>query len=254
MHRPPSSPSCSMMERRRSQGSKTPRCQCQAMPSYLFSFSHSLFEGGGDPVQLGKCCWVSLSFTNSGAQCSDLHHQQGGPHHWQYGTLFFKVAFHSLIPFRFASSFWKIQTCCLLATRILTHWSIRSDQIISFASLFWTLQVVLRIQTTSDYTPNDALMNAITDLISELSLFEVTPNDWSKNILILFQERFREGLKDKQDGIDWESHRRGILHLATTHFTCRLWIKRVLFRISNRGSFYLRLDGLRKVEHMKATC
>jgi len=47
--------------------------------------------------------------------------------------------------------------------------------------------VVLRIQTTSDYTPNDALMNAITDLISELSLFE---------------ERFREGLKDKQDGID----------------------------------------------------
>ena len=237
MHRPPSSPSCSMMERRRSQGSKTPRCQCQAMPTYLFSFSHSLFEGGGDPVQLGKCCWVSLSFTNSGAQCSDLHHQQGGPHHWQYGTLFFKVAFHSLIPFRFASSFWKIQTCCLLATRILTHWSIRSDQIISFASLFWTLQVVLRIQTTSDYTPNDALMNAITDLISELSLFEVTPNDWSKNILILFQERFREGLKDKQDGIDWESHRRGILHLATTHFTCRLWNKHVLFRISNRDSF-----------------
>ena len=48
-------------------------------------------------------------------------------------------------------------------------------------------QIVLRIQTTSDYTPNDAVMNAITDLISELSLFE---------------ERFREGLKDKQDGID----------------------------------------------------
>ena len=180
--------------------------------------------------------WVSLSFANSGAQCSDLHHQQGGPHHWQHGTLFFKVAFHSLIPFRFASSFWKIQTCCLLATRILTLWSIRSDQIISFASLFWTLQVVLRIQTTSDYTPNDALMNAITDLISELSLFEVTPNDWSKNILILFQERFREGLKDKQDGIDWESHRRGILHLAATHFTSRLWNKHILFRILNRDS------------------
>ena len=48
-------------------------------------------------------------------------------------------------------------------------------------------KVVLRIQTTSDYAPNDALMNAITDLISELSLFE---------------ERFREGLKDKQDGLD----------------------------------------------------
>ena len=48
-------------------------------------------------------------------------------------------------------------------------------------------KVVLRIQTTSDYAPNDALMNAITDLISELSLFE---------------KRFREGLKDKQDGLD----------------------------------------------------
>jgi DNA-directed RNA polymerase II subunit RPB11 len=30
----------------------------------------------------------------------------------------------------------------------------------------------LRIQTTSDYTPQDALMNAITDLLAELSLFE----------------------------------------------------------------------------------
>merc|ERR1711974_240588 len=30
-------------------------------------------------------------------------------------------------------------------------------------------KVVLRIQTTSDYAPNDALMNAITDLISDLS-------------------------------------------------------------------------------------
>ena len=48
-------------------------------------------------------------------------------------------------------------------------------------------KVVLRIQTTSDYAPNDALMNAVTDLISELSLFE---------------ERFREGLKDKMEGLD----------------------------------------------------
>ena len=37
MHRQPSSPSCFMMERRRSLGSKTPRCQSQAMPSYLCS-------------------------------------------------------------------------------------------------------------------------------------------------------------------------------------------------------------------------
>ena len=33
-------------------------------------------------------------------------------------------------------------------------------------------QVIIRVQTTSDYTPNDAFMNALTDLMSELSLFE----------------------------------------------------------------------------------
>lgn len=33
-------------------------------------------------------------------------------------------------------------------------------------------KVVLRIQTTSDYTPDDALMNALTDLMSEVSLLE----------------------------------------------------------------------------------
>lgn len=31
---------------------------------------------------------------------------------------------------------------------------------------------VIRIQTTSDYTPHEAFMHAITDLIAELSLFE----------------------------------------------------------------------------------
>ncbi|RWS31224.1 RNA polymerases L-like protein [Leptotrombidium deliense] len=31
---------------------------------------------------------------------------------------------------------------------------------------------ILRIQTTADYTPQEALMNAITDLMSELSLLE----------------------------------------------------------------------------------
>ena len=31
---------------------------------------------------------------------------------------------------------------------------------------------VLRIQTTSDYTPTEAFQNAITDLISEISLLE----------------------------------------------------------------------------------
>ena len=31
---------------------------------------------------------------------------------------------------------------------------------------------IIRIQTTSDYTPHEAFMHAITDLIAELSLFE----------------------------------------------------------------------------------
>lgn len=46
---------------------------------------------------------------------------------------------------------------------------------------------VIRIQTTSDYTPQEAFMNAITDLMSELSLFE---------------ERFREAVKEKKEGGD----------------------------------------------------
>lgn len=46
---------------------------------------------------------------------------------------------------------------------------------------------VLRIQTTSQYTPQEAFMNAITDVISELSLFE---------------ERFKEALKEKKEGGD----------------------------------------------------
>lgn len=47
-------------------------------------------------------------------------------------------------------------------------------------------KIILRIQTTSDYTPQDALRNSITDLISELSLFE---------------ERFKECVREKQEGM-----------------------------------------------------
>jgi len=48
-------------------------------------------------------------------------------------------------------------------------------------------KIILRVQTTADYTPQDALKNAITDLISELSLLE---------------ERFRDAVREKQEGID----------------------------------------------------
>lgn len=43
---------------------------------------------------------------------------------------------------------------------------------------------ILRVQTTSDTTPEDALTSAITDLMAELSLFE---------------ERFREAIKERRE-------------------------------------------------------
>lgn len=46
---------------------------------------------------------------------------------------------------------------------------------------------VLRVQTTPDYTPQEAFTNAITDLASEISLLE---------------ERFKEAVREKQEGLD----------------------------------------------------
>lgn len=46
-------------------------------------------------------------------------------------------------------------------------------------------RVILRIQTTEEYSPYEALSNAITDLLAELSLFE---------------ERFKDAAKEKKEG------------------------------------------------------
>lgn len=61
---------------------------------------------------------------------------------------------------------------------------------------------IVRIQTTSDYTPQDALMHAITDLLAELSLFEerfkVIDTIYSKKIFDLmhiFRMPSRRGRK-----------------------------------------------------------
>ena len=60
-------------------------------------------------------------------------------------------------------------------------------------------KIILRIQTTSDYTPQDALRNSITDLISELSLFE---------------ERFKECVREKQEGMyTYNYHKYGVIFL-----------------------------------------
>ncbi|XP_066444202.1 DNA-directed RNA polymerase II subunit RPB11-a-like [Eleutherodactylus coqui] len=48
-------------------------------------------------------------------------------------------------------------------------------------------KIIIRVQTTPEYSPQEAFTNAITDLISELSLLE---------------ERFRVAIKDKQEGIE----------------------------------------------------
>ena len=48
-------------------------------------------------------------------------------------------------------------------------------------------KIILRIQTTSDYTSQAALQNAIIDLISELSLFK---------------EHFKESVREKREGFD----------------------------------------------------
>jgi len=45
----------------------------------------------------------------------------------------------------------------------------------------------LRVQTTEDYSPQEAFTNAITDLISEISLLE---------------ERFKVAINEKQHGIE----------------------------------------------------
>lgn len=46
---------------------------------------------------------------------------------------------------------------------------------------------VLRVQTTPDYSPQEALSVAITDLISEISTLEM---------------RFKEAVKERQEGIN----------------------------------------------------
>lgn len=47
---------------------------------------------------------------------------------------------------------------------------------------------ILRVQTTADYSPQEAFTNAITDLISEISLLE---------------ERFKVAVREKHEGIEW---------------------------------------------------
>lgn len=61
---------------------------------------------------------------------------------------------------------------------------------------------IVRIQTTSDYTPQDALMHAITDLLAELSLFEERFKVFDKihskkmfDLMHIFRMRSRRGRK-----------------------------------------------------------
>merc|ERR1712203_938796 len=52
-------------------------------------------------------------------------------------------------------------------------------------------KVIIRVQTTSDYTPTEALRNAISDLIAETNLFEERFRDAvKKNKIILTKTQF----------------------------------------------------------------
>ena len=72
---------------------------------------------------------------------------------------------------------------------------------------------MLRIQTTADYTPQDALTHAITDLLAELSLFEerfrVSALSFYELYLITYQlyeifcgDLFQDAIKEKKEGLD----------------------------------------------------
>lgn len=90
---------------------------------------------------------------------------------------------------------------------------------------------VIRIQTTSNYSPEDAYMNAITDLMSELSLFE---------------ERFKDAIKEKKEGTDWAYFIRSLsLSIKNHQFICffyknfvsaeknRIFIQKSFFKLWN---------------------
>ena len=72
---------------------------------------------------------------------------------------------------------------CVKVFKWYVHLNTRHQKVVN-SDRYSALNFV-HFQTTSDYTPTDALRNAITDLISEISLFE---------------ERFKESVREKQEG------------------------------------------------------
>ena len=78
-------------------------------------------------------------------------------------------------------------------------------------------EFILRIQTTADYSPQEALMNAIKDLISEMSLLEERfrvskvfhhynrKNYFPFKLLIdigFFSHLFKEAIRERTEGYD----------------------------------------------------
>ncbi|KAH8278040.1 hypothetical protein KR026_004216 [Drosophila bipectinata] len=65
---------------------------------------------------------------------------------------------------------------------------------------------VIRIQTTADYSPQEAFMNAITDLLAELSLFEerfkVGYYMLPVKRIIFKTISFQDAIKEKKEGGD----------------------------------------------------
>lgn len=113
---------------------------------------------------------------HQGHKCGDFHDKQGGPHAGQHdqevSRYLWCLLFHRILKYPLFSQLLKDPNVLFAGYKLphpLEH------------------KFVLRIQTTAEYSPQDAFTHAITDLMSELSLFE---------------ERFREAIKEKKEGGD----------------------------------------------------
>ncbi|CAO2586397.1 DNA-directed RNA polymerase II subunit RPB11-a [Lemmus lemmus] len=85
---------------------------------------------------------------------------------------------------------------CSPSTKTTTLWGKSSSQLLKDPQVLFAgykvphpleHKIIIHVQTTPDYSSQEALINAITDFISELSLLE---------------ERFQVAIKDKQEGIE----------------------------------------------------
>lgn len=96
---------------------------------------------------------------HEGDKCRNFHHKQGGSHAGQHDS----------------------QVCPATNNYVQLLLIVLNSQLLKDPNVLFAgykvphpleHKFVIRIQTTADYSPQEAFMNAITDLLAELSLFE----------------------------------------------------------------------------------